>query len=107
MLLACVFLHVETAGPVDSSFVSVHASMVALQNAALAQPHGERSMNVPANLISLLVAPRTRSDYIFLLRWRKTRCSLASVCICAAVGEQLTQRCITRNCYDHFKYQSG
>jgi uncharacterized membrane protein len=73
MLLDCVFLFVETAGLVDSGFVSLHASMVALRKAALAQPHGEPSKNVPGTLISLLVAPRGRSDYVFLLRWRICR----------------------------------
>ncbi len=73
MFLDCVFLHVETAGLVDSSFVSVHASMVALRKAALAHPDGEPIRHVPGTLISLFVAPRGRSDYSCVLRWRICR----------------------------------
>ena len=73
MVLDCVFLHVETSGLVDSSFLTVHASVVALRKAAAGQQNENRTITVPGNLISLLAAPRGRADYFYLLRWRIRR----------------------------------
>jgi len=46
MLLDAVFLHVETAGLVESSFLSIRASMVALLKAAAAQRENELTISL-------------------------------------------------------------
>ncbi len=73
MLLDTVFLHVEISGLVNSSFLTVHASMRVLREAAAAQLEHKRVMNLPDQFVPLLVARHNATEYLRILRWRICR----------------------------------
>jgi len=73
MLLDGVFLHIETSALVDSSYLTVHASMLVLRDAAAAQLERKRVMTLPNHWLPLHVARRASTDYLRILRWRIRR----------------------------------